>query len=95
MVVLAVTWKSKPGQEAKIAELFSALSKASRAEPGCEMFLVHRHRDDLSRFFIYEQYCDDAALETHRNTEHFKQIARGELLNIAERIAGDLYDPLP
>lgn len=95
MVVLAVNWKSHPGQETKVAELFSALAKAARAEPGCAMFLVHRHRDDPSHFFIYEQYRDDAALQTHRETDHFKQIARGELLKFADRLEGNLYDPLP
>jgi len=95
MVALAVTWKSHPGQESKVVELFSALANAARAEPGCLMFQVHRHRDDPSRFFIYEQYRDDAALETHRQTDHFKNIARRELLKVADRLEGNLCDPLP
>jgi len=94
MVVLAVTWKSHAGQESRVAELFSALSKAARAEPGCVMFLVHRHRDDPSRFFVYEQYRDDAALQSHRDTEHFKRYVREELPRVGDRVEGNLYDPL-
>ena len=63
MIVLAVTWKANQGHEADVATLFSTLQDASRKEPGCLMYIVHRHKTDQRRFFIYEQYQDDAALE--------------------------------
>lgn len=94
MIVLAVTWQAKAGHETKVAELFRKLTAEARNESGCLMFQVHRHRDDVRRFFIYEQYKDDAALEAHRKTPHFLEYARKQLLPIAERLTGDLYDPL-
>ena len=94
MIVLAVLWVAKKGQGEKAAELFRQLTKASLKEPGCETYIVHRHKDEPERFFIYERYRDEAALEEHRNTKHFQQIARGELLDVAERLEGALYTPL-
>jgi autoinducer 2-degrading protein len=94
MVVLAVTWVAKVGQEAEVAEVLAKLTAEARKEPGCAMFQVHRHRTEPRRFFIYEQYKDDAALEAHRNTAHFLQYARKDLPKIADRIEGQLYDPL-
>ena len=94
MVVLAVTWVARVGREAEVVGLFSKLTEESRKEPGCAMFQVHRHRTEPRRFFIYEQYTDDAALEVHRNTEHFLQYARKDLPKIADRVEGQLYDPL-
>jgi quinol monooxygenase YgiN len=94
MVVLAVTWVARVGREAEVAELFSKLTEESRKEPGCAMFQVHRHRTEPRRFFIYEQKQDDVALETHRNTPHFLQYARKDLPKIADRVEGQLYDPL-
>jgi quinol monooxygenase YgiN len=94
MVVLAVTWVAKVGQEAGVAEVLAKLTAEARKEPGCAMFQVHRHRTEPRRFFIYEQYKDDAALETHRNTPHFLQYARKDLPKIADRVEGQLYDPL-
>jgi (4S)-4-hydroxy-5-phosphonooxypentane-2,3-dione isomerase len=94
MVVLAVTWVARVGREAAVAELFSKLTEESRKEPGCAMFQVHRHRTEPRRFFIYEQYKDDVALETHRNTPHFLQYAGKDLPKIADRVEGQLYDPL-
>jgi len=94
MVVLAVTWVAKVGREAEVAELFSKLTEESRKEAGCAMYQVHRHRTEPRRFFIYEQYKDDAALEAHRNAHHFLQFAKKELPKMADRVEGQLYEPL-
>jgi autoinducer 2-degrading protein len=94
MVVLAVTWVAKVGQESAVEEVLAKLTAEARKEPGCAMFQVHRHRTEPRRFFIYEQYKDDAALEAHRNTPHFLQYARKDLPKIADRVEGQLYDPL-
>ncbi len=94
MVVLAVTWMANPGNEAEVAAIFSKLEQASRQEPGCLMYVVHRHRSDPQRFFIYEQYVDDQALEAHRQSTHFQQYAVRALRDIGERREGELYFPL-
>ena len=94
MVVLAVTWVASPGKEAEVAEIFCKLEQASRHEPGCLMYIVHRHRTDHGRFFIYEQYVDDAALEAHRKSPHFQEYAVKALSCIGERREGQLYFPL-
>ena len=94
MVVLAVTWMAKVGRDADVATLFSKLSEESRKEPGCSMYQVHRHRTETRRFFIYEQYKDDAALEAHRAAPHFLQYAKKELPKLADRVEGNLYEPL-
>ena len=94
MVVLAVTWMAKAGHEDEVATLFSKLTEQSRKEPGCQMYLVHRHKTEPRRFFIYEQYQNDAALEAHRAAAHFLQFAKKELPKIADRVEGHLYEPL-
>lgn len=94
MVVLAVTWMAKAGREAEVAELFAKLTAESRNEPGCATYQVHRHRTEPRRFFIYEQYKDDAALEAHRAAPHFLQYAKKELPRIADRVEGNLFEPL-
>ena len=94
MVVLAVTWVAKAGRESETAGLFAKLTEESRKEPGCVMYQVHRHRTESRRFFIYEQYKDDAALEAHRTAAHFLQYAKKELPKVADRIEGHLYEPV-
>jgi (4S)-4-hydroxy-5-phosphonooxypentane-2,3-dione isomerase len=94
MVVLAVTWMAKIGRESEVAAIFEQLTAESRKEPGCLMYQVHKHKTDPRRFFIYEQYKDDAALEAHRTTPHFLQMAKKDLPKIADRTEGHLFEPL-
>jgi len=94
VTVLAVTWKATPGREAQVAEIFRKLTTESRKEAGCLMYQVQRQQKDPSRFLVYEQYRDEQALQTHRNAPHFLEYARKQLPAIAERIEGELYDPL-
>ncbi|MBZ5648724.1 MAG: antibiotic biosynthesis monooxygenase [Acidobacteriia bacterium] len=94
MIVLAVTWKAHPGKEDEVVRAFSNLQTESRKEPGCVLYIVHRGHEDRSLFLVYEQYKDEAALEAHRATVHFKQYARGELLKLGERVEANLYEPI-
>ncbi len=94
MIVLAVTWKAHAGKEEETARVFAVLQAESRKEPGCVMYVVHRGQEDRSRFFVYEQYKDEAALEAHRATAHFQRYARGELLKLGDRLDADLYEPI-
>jgi quinol monooxygenase YgiN len=94
MIVLAVTWVANPGHEDEVAQIFAKLETASRKEPGCLMYIVHRHKDDPRTFFIYEQYRDEAALQAHRESSHFQEHAVKGLTDIGVRKQGDLYTPL-
>jgi quinol monooxygenase YgiN len=94
MIVLAVTWMANPGKEEEVAGAFRKLESAARQEPGCLMFVVHRHRTDPARFFVYERYRDDAAFAVHRETKHFQEYVVKALPAIGVRREGELYTPL-
>ncbi|MGH9554192.1 MAG: putative quinol monooxygenase [Terriglobales bacterium] len=94
MVVLVVSWIAKPGKEEEVGRLFGKLQGESRKEPGCLLYVVQHHQQEHARFLVYEQYHDDAALEAHRATKHFLEIARGELPKVADRTDANLYTPL-
>lgn len=94
MIALAVIWRANPGREALVADVFRKLTDESRREPACLMYQVHRHPVDPRTFFIYEQYTDQAGLDAHRASPHFARYAKGELSAIAERVEGQIYEPL-
>jgi quinol monooxygenase YgiN len=94
MICVAVTYVIKPGQEERAVELFARLAERTRTEPGCRMYLAHRSTSDPRRFFLYEQYDDEAALDAHRAAPHFEQYARGGLFPIIESRTPELYAPL-
>ena len=94
MIVLAVEWRAHDGSEQEVFNSFLKMQEASRKEPGCLMYIVHQHVADKRRFFIYEQYRDDAAVDAHRNSPHFKQHIIEEVHMVATRTTGELYRPL-
>lgn len=95
MICVAVTYVVKPGHEQEAVDLFARLAQATRTEPGCRMYLAHRSTTDPRRFFLYEQYDDQAALDAHRAAPHFEQYAKGGLFAIIESRSPELYEPLP
>jgi quinol monooxygenase YgiN len=95
MICIAVTYVINPGHEAEAAELFRKLTEATRAEPGCLMYLAHRSTTDARKFFLYEQYTDQSALDAHRAAPHFEQYVKGGLFQIIESRSPELYEPLP
>lgn len=95
MVCVAVTYVIQPDHEEQAVELFRVLAEYSRAEPGCLMYLAHRSISDPRRFFLYEQYTDQAALDAHRAAPHFVQYASNGLFLIIESRSPEIYEPLP
>jgi (4S)-4-hydroxy-5-phosphonooxypentane-2,3-dione isomerase len=73
MVVLHVTVQVKPEHVAEFLEVIRHDAEHSeKDEPGCLRFDVIQDKDDPNRFYFYEVYRDEAALEAHRQTPHFK-----------------------
>jgi quinol monooxygenase YgiN len=95
MMCVAVTYLIQPGQEERAIELFATLTELTHAEPGNLFYLVHRSLTEPCRFFIYEQYTDQAALDTHRASPHFVQYVTNGLFLILEKREAEIYVPLP
>lgn len=74
MVILHVKIQVKPECVSEFLELARYDAEHSeRDEPGCLRFDLIEDRDDPNRFYFYEVYRDEAALEAHRQTPHFKR----------------------
>jgi len=94
MICVAVTYVIMPGHEEEAVRLFGILTEATRREPGCRMYQAHRSIADNRRFFLYEQYDDQAALDAHRAALHFEQYVKNGLFAILESRTPELYVPL-
>lgn len=94
MICVAVTYVVQPGREADAIELFAKLAPATRLEPGCRMYVVHRSTSDPRRFFLYEQYDDQAALDAHRAAPHFEAYAKNGLFPLLETRTPEIYESL-
>ena len=79
MVSFTVRLRFEDADRESIAETLRKLTQASRQEPGCINYIAHFVEGEPCAVLIYEQYVDEAALEHHRNTPHFIELAKESL----------------
>ena len=76
MIMLGATIKAKPGKELQLIDVFKRLAVEVQQEEGCLTYLFNQNKKDPTTFLVYEQYVDQAALDAHANSEHFKTIGK-------------------
>ena len=91
---VAVTWIAKPGEEDAVAAALEALVEPSRAEEGVIVYIPNRDPEDATKFFIYEQYVDEAAYTAHTETEHFKKWGFGDAIPRLVERKREFYAPM-
>jgi quinol monooxygenase YgiN len=69
-VILYAEFTAKPGSESRVDTLISGLAEKVRREPGNTEFTVYRERGNPRKFFVFEQYLDEASFETHIGAEY-------------------------
>ena len=94
MIFITAKFSVKPEHADAWPQVSAAFTEATRAEPGCRMYQAHRSTADPRKFFLYEQYEDQAALDAHRASPHFARYATGGLFPLLESRTPELYEPL-
>ena len=69
-VILYAEFTAKPGSESEVETLISGLAQDVRREPGNTEFTVYRERDNPRKFFVFEEYLDEASFDAHINAEY-------------------------
>jgi quinol monooxygenase YgiN len=67
---LYAEFASRPGSEARVAELVAGYAEQVRAEEGCLAFDPFVRSDDERRWVVFEAYIDEAAFRSHMATDH-------------------------
>lgn len=83
MITLAII-EPLPDQVGAVEEAFRAAVRAAHAEPGCELYALHRTNDEPVRFVMVEQWVDAAALAAHMEGDGVKTL----LPALAGKLAG-------
>src|SRR5262249_59173401 len=83
MLGVVATIKVKPGMETEFEAVAKELvAKVNANEPGCKLYALH-HGEAASTYVVMERYADQAAVDAHRASEHFKTLGRkmGEFMD--------------
>jgi (4S)-4-hydroxy-5-phosphonooxypentane-2,3-dione isomerase len=81
----AVDLDINPADMPKFIELIKENGAAAVKEPGCREFNITVLAKDPNHVFLYEVYENEAALNTHRGTDHFKKYAAATANMVAKR----------
>jgi quinol monooxygenase YgiN len=92
MLVLVAKITVKSGFEQEFERTMRAAVPKVRAEAGNHAYIFHRSADNPRMFMFYEQYTDQAALETHR--AHLKEMGIDVASFLEGGIVREVYDLL-
>lgn len=84
MITVVAKLKIKAGSEAEAERALLDMIEYVRAqEPGTLRYVLHRAVGDPTQLLMYEQYTDQAALDTHGTSARFQELFRtlGPLLD--------------
>ena len=70
MKTLFAEFTALPGHEERVAELMAGLTEKVRREPGNVAFLPFTREEHPRRWFVFEQYRDEAAFEAHITADY-------------------------
>lgn len=83
-VILIARWYAKEDMAEKVADILPRLAERSESEPGCLMFRPVRSMSDGRAFTLFEEYENEAALESHRRSAHFRDLVLGEVVPLLD-----------
>ena len=93
MIVLAAKYFVKTGRGDEVEAALRRMAPLVKAgEPGCKVYHANRSAENRDVFLLYEHYTDQAALEAHRNTPHFKEIIEGIDRAAARQAGAEFYE---
>jgi quinol monooxygenase YgiN len=78
-----------PGKEQRVSEILQVLAAQVRQEHGNVAFQPFTRATDPRRFFVFEEYVDDAAFEAHISAEYGARF-NAELATLIEGTGSDL-----
>ena len=84
IIVSIVIYTFAPEDADYAGELLRELRDTTRLEPGCLCYDVSRAIDSPHIFVLYEEYVDQAALDTHMASEVFDRLGINGIRKLAK-----------
>ena len=79
-ITVLARWQVPEARVAEVLKWVAALRQQSLAETGCLGYEVFRSPDDAGTVLLVERYRDDAAIEAHRNSLHYRELVTARIV---------------
>jgi quinol monooxygenase YgiN len=96
MICMTVTFTIAEGHEQAAMKLLRKLVQHARKEPGVLVSQAYRSRREPRRYFVYLQFTDLAAADTHRGGAYYGEYVLTNLYGMLESDGPTIetYEPL-
>jgi autoinducer 2-degrading protein len=94
MIIQMVHFTFAPDDGDKAAAMFRELREKSRGEAGVVTFDVGQSPEHPGIFALWEVYRDQAAFDSHKNTEHFQRLVVNGVRPLAKERSGNILAPI-
>jgi (4S)-4-hydroxy-5-phosphonooxypentane-2,3-dione isomerase len=94
MLIQSIHFTFAPEDADKAEAILRELRDASRNEEGVVAFDVARSQEKPNVFALWEEYEDEAALDAHIATEHFKRLVLNGLRPLAQQRIAERVVPI-
>lgn len=84
----------RPDATEEFLELMAGMVEGTRRESGCLRYDLFSAGGEGSGFHLFEIYADSAALDAHRETDHYKAYRRRAPDLLSEPIGVIVLDPV-
>lgn len=78
--MIIVKWKIEEPETVRILKLLPELVEQSRKEKGNVSYAIYQSGNDHNELILHEEYIDDAALESHKQSEHYQRIVVNQII---------------
>jgi len=92
MYVVAAQYTVMEGKEKDVLDILKKMIPLSRAEPGCEVYMVNQSLEDKRKLLLYEVYVNEDGYKAHQATEAFKENILGKVIPMLESRMRTFYD---
>jgi quinol monooxygenase YgiN len=79
-VLVVAQWEAKEGQADNIAGILDRFLPEAQRDPGSQLFLIGRNKENPAQFLFYELFRDEAAFKAHQESDYFKTYIAGQAL---------------
>ena len=77
---ILVKWTIKKPETIRILKMLPELVEKSRSEKGNLTFSIYQSETNPGELFLHEEYADAAALDSHKQSDHYQQIVANGII---------------
>ncbi|MBW1681952.1 MAG: antibiotic biosynthesis monooxygenase [Deltaproteobacteria bacterium] len=95
MITIVAKLKVQAGKEEALKEAMREVAEKVRsAEPGNLAYVPHQSQSDPTVFLFYEKYKDQAAIDFHRQQDHYKAFGKKAAGLLAGKPEVEFYEEI-